>query len=100
MGARAMRIRVRLCDTLPLHYESLIYLPMEFFKPHDDQAKQNHCDQSLERLNERGGIGADEAIAILSGEPYKPIKPNEAMHTLAALFNNWVIAEPFRRKQR
>lgn len=44
-------------------------IPWSLIAPHEAQALRNH-DQSLERLNERGGLSPEEALAVLEGAPW------------------------------
>lgn len=41
------------------------YVPWEFVKPHERRAQSNHGGQTLRRLAERGGLSADELVAVL-----------------------------------
>ena len=45
------------------------YIPYYIITPHEKQALKNH-GQTLERLAERGGLGYDEALAILEDRDY------------------------------
>lgn len=40
-------------------------IPWEMIAPHEERAETNH-DQTLDRLAERGGLGAIEAVWILT----------------------------------
>ena len=42
------------------------YIPYNVIKPHEEQALKNHCDQTLDRLAERGGLSWAEAYAVLT----------------------------------
>jgi hypothetical protein len=44
-------------------------IPWELIEPHEPQALRNH-EQSLERLNERKGLDAMEAVAVLENKGY------------------------------
>jgi hypothetical protein len=44
----------------------LAEIPFAMLVPHEAQARSNH-GQTLERLAQRGGLGASEAIDILEG---------------------------------
>lgn len=44
-------------------------IPWELIRPHQKQALANHY-QTLERLAERHGLSAQEAVAILEDKPY------------------------------
>ncbi len=45
-------------------------VPWSFVAPHEDQARANH-DQSLERLNERGGLSPQELWAVVHGKRWR-----------------------------
>lgn len=45
-------------------------IPWEMIAPHAAQAQENH-DQTLERLNERGGLSPCEACAVLEDRPWR-----------------------------
>lgn len=40
------------------------YIPWKMIEPHREQAMKNH-DQTLERLNERGGLSPMELYAVI-----------------------------------
>jgi hypothetical protein len=44
-------------------------IPWSVISPFEDQAQRNH-DQSLQRLAERGGLGPEEAISVLTNTRY------------------------------
>lgn len=44
-------------------------IPFAMIAPHEKQAQRNHW-QSLDRLAERGGLSACEALAILEDRPW------------------------------
>ncbi len=48
-------------------------IPFAMVAPHEEQAQRNH-GQSLNRLAERGGLAASEAIAILEGRKWGQVK--------------------------
>lgn len=39
----------------------------------ESQAKENHGNQSLARLRERGGLSPDEAVAIIEMREWRPM---------------------------
>lgn len=45
-------------------------VPWSFVAPHEGQALRNH-DQTLERLAQRGGLGAEELVAVVRGERWR-----------------------------
>ncbi len=49
-------------------------IPWEMIAPHERQARANH-GQSLERLAERGGLAACEALDIIEGRRWGSAKP-------------------------
>ncbi|WP_299538266.1 hypothetical protein [uncultured Herbaspirillum sp.] len=49
-------------------------IPWEMIAPHERQARANH-GQSLERLAERGGLAACEAIDIIEGRRWGSAAP-------------------------
>lgn len=49
-------------------------IPWDFISPHERQAKANH-GQSLDRLAQRGGLAACEALDILEGRRWGSAKP-------------------------
>lgn len=51
----------------------IIEIPMEIFLPHERQAQYNH-GQTLNRLNERGGLDLCEAYAIVKNTTYRNVK--------------------------
>lgn len=57
-------------------------LPMALFEPHERQAQANH-GQSLRRLNERGGLSACEAVAILEDRAWRRMSHEDAYGALS-----------------
>ena len=49
-----------------IHFPSV---PWAFVAPHEEQAKHNHGNQSLERLAQRGGLAPSELVATVCGIP-------------------------------
>ncbi|BAQ50390.1 hypothetical protein [Methylobacterium aquaticum] len=66
----------------------VIGLPWGMIEPHEAQAKANH-GQTLQRLAERGGLGACEAVAILQGRRWHEMSPGAAQHQLAGLLTRF-----------
>jgi hypothetical protein len=56
-----------------MHGVQIKEMPMAMLLPHEKQAIRNH-GQSLHRLNERGGIDAAEALAILQDQGWQQLK--------------------------
>lgn len=48
-------------------------IPMQIFLPHERQAQHNH-GQTLNRLNERGGLDLWEAYAIILNTTYRKVE--------------------------
>ena len=46
------------------------YVPMDFMLQFEERAKKNHS-QSIRRLAERGGLTAQEAMAVVNDTPYR-----------------------------
>jgi hypothetical protein len=59
-------------------------LPWAIIEPHREQAMRNHS-QTLERLRERGGLSACEAVAILEDRRWRQMDPAAAFTRLAEL---------------
>lgn len=57
----------------------VLSVPWEIIAPHEAQAKTNH-GQTLERLRERGGLGAAEVVAILEDRPWRRSMSNVDAH--------------------
>jgi len=62
-------------------------IPWDLITPHEAQAKANHCDQSLQRLSERCGLSASEAVAVLEDRPWRKMDKSEADKRLRELVN-------------
>lgn len=60
-------------------------IPWDRIAPHEAQALKNHCGQSLEGLAERGGLGVDEAVAVMQDRAWRKMEPGEALQTLLYL---------------
>lgn len=82
----------------------VVCLPWEMIEPHEKQALKNHS-QTLERLAQRGGLCASEAVAVLEGKGWHEIDSNSARanEKLARLIAEWVDRElypsPEQREQ-
>lgn len=58
-------------DTMPIMKATLLSnIPMAVIAPHERQALKNH-GQSLEKLAYRGGLSADEALAVLEDRSWR-----------------------------
>ena len=65
-------------------------IPWAMIAPHEVQALKNHCKQSLERRAERGGLGADEAIAVLEDRQWAQMDVDESTAKLASMAAAWL----------
>ena len=52
--------------------KSIKSIPWEVIAPHDTQAQRNH-GQTLERLAERGGLSAYEAVCVLTDRRFREV---------------------------
>jgi hypothetical protein len=59
-------------------YSGPTKMPWAMLQPHEAWAQRNHGGQSLEMLASRGGLGPDEALAILDNRKWKHMPLNEA----------------------
>jgi len=59
-----------------------IKIPWAMIAPHDEQCKRNCAGQDLNRVWERHGMSACEALAILDDRPWKNMSPDEAHEEL------------------
>lgn len=69
-----------------------VCLPWDMIAPHERQAQKNHS-QTLARLAERGGLGADEAIAVLEDREWRSMKDGQAHHDLCKMVAAWVTEQ-------
>lgn len=68
-------------------------IPFAMIEPHEAQALRNH-GQTLERLAQRGGLAASEAVAIMKGLRWGAVKtgvPTE--HYLINMVREWRMAQ-------
>lgn len=63
-------------------------IPWAMIADHEHQAKLNH-QQTLQRLAERGGLSANEAVCVLSDLPWEPIHHTRAREMLDRLVASW-----------
>jgi hypothetical protein len=68
-------------------------IPWAMVEPHENQAIRNH-GQSLERLDERGGLSPEELYAVLRDAPFETIGRQTAVQFLLAETEN------FREKEQ
>lgn len=69
-------------------------IPFAMIERHEAQALRNH-GQTLERLAQRGGLAASEAVAIMKGLRWGAVKtavPTE--HYLINMVREWHAAQP------
>lgn len=64
-------------------------IPWAMIAPFDAQAKANHCGQGLCRLQERHGVSACEALAILECRPWQRMDEHKAYLHLKARIEKW-----------
>lgn len=69
-----------------------VCIPWDMLQPHEKQAQANH-HQTLIRLAERGGLGADEALAVLEDRRYRPMNFVEANEQLYKLMTVWIDSQ-------
>lgn len=62
----------------------VVQIPWAMIAPHEAQAQANHS-QSLKRLDERGGLSAAEALAVLQDRRYRDMPRSRANLELLAL---------------
>lgn len=65
------------------------HVPWPMMIEHEDQALRNHGGQSLDTLANRGGLGPDEAIAVLEGRRWRKMDEDEARAQLRAFVAAW-----------
>lgn len=53
------------------YIENARRIPWDMIEPHEKQAMQNHGGQTLERLAQRGGLCACEALSVLGDRSWK-----------------------------
>lgn len=63
-------------------------IPWEMVAPYEQQARANH-DQSLERLNERGGLDVGELWCVVHGKPLRELR-GRSRDEFEAWFGAWV----------
>ena len=63
-------------------------IPWEMIAPHESQAQLNH-GQSLQRLNERGGLSPSEAVAVLENKFWTEVQVEEGVVRLEELVMQW-----------
>jgi hypothetical protein len=66
-----------------------VCMPWDMIASHERQAHKNHS-QTLERLNERGGLSACEALAVLEDREYRRMPKGAANHELCRKIADWI----------
>lgn len=81
-------------ETMPIMGAMLMSeIPFAMIEPHEAQAKRNH-GQTLERLAQRGGLAASEALDIIEGRRWGSAKVCiENEHYLINLVRKWRAAQ-------
>ena len=65
---------------------TLKFIPWGLLDPHRRQADRNH-GQTLEKLADRGGLSAEEAMAVIEGRRWTPLPDAEdRLRAAAAAF--------------
>lgn len=62
----------------------VVAVPWSMLEPHEAQAQRNHS-QSLQRLAERGGLSACEALAVLQDREYRSMTAADANAQLVTM---------------
>ena len=70
-----------------------IEIPWALIAPHNEQALKNHCDQSLIRLAQRGGLSRSEACAIIEDRDWESMKTVDADNKLAGHIAAFISAK-------
>ena len=64
-------------------------VPWDFIAEHEAQCKVNH-DQTVQRLAERGGLGADEMCAVVEDRRWHRMSLEDATERLVELLEAWL----------
>lgn len=67
-------------------------IPWALIEPHAEQAQTNHM-QTLQRLNERGGLSPDEMVAVLDDRRWRAMTREEAAQRLLEILANAKIRD-------
>ena len=65
------------------------FLPWEFIREHDRQARTNHGGQTLARLSERGGLSPSETLAVLRDREWSHIDHDVAVAEIRRMLAEW-----------
>lgn len=77
----------------------VIQIPSAMIAPHARQAELNHS-QTLQRLAERGGLAAAEAVAVLEDRPYRTMTFGEAHAKLNDMLMTWAAKQYLAGQER
>lgn len=64
-------------------------VPFDMIAAHEAQAQSNHS-QTLDRLNERGGLSPSEFLAVLEDRPFRPVDNRRAWELIHTKKINWL----------
>ena len=73
------------------------FIPYDFIKQYEEQAKHNHSGQDIERLNERMGLSWKECLAVVRGIDFDKLP--ESMNEVTAKYhvlckvNEWILRQ-------
>ena len=62
---------------------------LSIIEEHEAQCKRNH-DQTVQRLAERGGLGADEMCAVVEDRRWHRMSREDATERLVELLEAWL----------
>ena len=74
------------------------HVPYDFVKEHEQQARSNHCGQSVAKLNERGGLDWAELYYVIN-DRYFDFKEAEETKKLVYEYkvlcavNEWICGQ-------
>lgn len=74
-------------------------IPLALIAPHEEQAQRNHGGQTLQRLAERGGLSAVEALAVLEDRRWYEIAEPVARQLLEAKVREWEELDRLRAER-
>lgn len=67
---------------------SCVGVPTEMLREHLEQCYSNH-GEGIEQLARRGGLAADECLAVLEGRPWLPVDDATAQSRLVRVVLDW-----------
>lgn len=68
-----------------------LYVPYGLLMPHENQARENHCGQSLARMKERGGLSYAEMLAIIEDRRWKHIPDDTARALVLMKVHDYLV---------